>query len=170
MVTFTAAEQYAQVTVAYMVDNVCLQDAKVREIRGRFAEQARVLRESGGADAEQLVKLEQEMNEAESAVPLVAVPKPKSRRKTEEQEADKGASAQAKQANDRDEPPAGLVNELGVPSGKFGWCVACRATANLYCKHTRHPVCSFECKQRHIRLLEEAAAPRDSTAASAAAG
>jgi len=47
-----------------------------------------------------------------------------------------------------------IKNEIGVLAGKFGWCINCRGQANLYCKDTRHPVCSFECKQKHINLLE----------------
>ena len=56
------------------------------------------------------------------------------------------------------------MNEQGIPAGKFGWCVCCRGTANLYCKHTRHPVCSFECKKQHIKMLEEAAEQADQRA------
>lgn len=52
-----------------------------------------------------------------------------------------------------------IKNELGVTSGKFGWCIVCRGQANLYCKDTRHPVCSFECKQKHINLLDSIQSP-----------
>ncbi len=45
-------------------------------------------------------------------------------------------------------------NEIGRKAGKFGWCVDCRNSANVYCKDTRHPVCSFECKQKHINLAD----------------
>ena len=31
----------------------------------------------------------------------------------------------------------------------------------MYCKHSRHPVCSFECKQTHIKLLEEVQTSND---------
>lgn len=77
----------------------------------------------------------------------------KSKSKQEPKEEETGAALL-----EPEEALASLVNEVGALCGKFGWCVACRATANLYCKHTRHPVCSYECKQRHIRLLEEASA------------
>ena len=93
-----------------------------------------------------------------SEISLLAVP-PKFKKKPAEGEETAGAGATP--FFDKDEVPAGLVNELGILSGKFGWCVACRATANLYCKHTRHPVCSFECKQRHIKLLEESSATNE---------
>mmetsp|Transcript_22234 Transcript_22234/g.16666 ORF Transcript_22234/g.16666 Transcript_22234/m.16666 type:complete len:141 (+) Transcript_22234:205-627(+) len=49
---------------------------------------------------------------------------------------------------------ANIKNEHEIPSGKFGWCIQCRNTANLYCKDTRHPVCSFECKQKHMNLID----------------
>lgn len=71
-------------------------------------------------------------------------------------------SSKSRKKGDEDKPSAkkfdslSVLNEQGIPSGKFGWCVSCRGSANLYCKHTRHPVCSFECKQRHIKLLEDA--------------
>lgn len=47
-----------------------------------------------------------------------------------------------------------IKNENGIPCGKFGWCIVCRSQANLYCKDTRHPVCSFECKQKHMNLID----------------
>jgi len=88
------------------------------------------------------------MRKDEEAVSLFAVPiSSKNKRKldTHEQESDKNANS-IKKPSDKEDPSVYLLNELGIPSGKFGWCVACRGTANLYCKHTRHPVCSFECK------------------------
>ena len=47
-------------------------------------------------------------------------------------------------------PEVRISNEIDVPAGRFGWCIACRNTADLYCKDTRHPVCSAECKKKHI--------------------
>jgi hypothetical protein len=35
-----------------------------------------------------------------------------------------------------------VENEKGVPAGKFGWCITCRGRSDLYCRETRHPVCS----------------------------
>lgn len=157
LVTFTPEEQYAHVTLTYVVDNVCLHAAKVAEVQASY--QAQILEEQGsGKDgAEQRAALlQQQMTEEVQAVPLLAVPRSsKSRKKTEGAEAQAnpavgekaGASAgQAKKAAEKERAAVQLLNEQGIPSGKFGWCVACRAPANLYCKHTRHPVCSFECK------------------------
>jgi len=47
-----------------------------------------------------------------------------------------------------------LQNEQQEPCGRFGWCVLCRKTADLYCKDTRLPVCSFACK---TSLIEQEA-------------
>jgi brefeldin A-inhibited guanine nucleotide-exchange protein len=32
--------------------------------------------------------------------------------------------------------------------------MACRNKADRYCKDTRHPVCSYECKNKHVSLVE----------------
>lgn len=47
-----------------------------------------------------------------------------------------------------------VVNEEAHCAGKFGWCVVCRAKADLYCRDTRHPICSYECKHKHMNLIE----------------
>jgi len=47
-----------------------------------------------------------------------------------------------------------LVNENNNPSGKFGWCLICRKTANLLCKTTHIPICSVECGSRHEKMME----------------
>ena len=93
------------------------------------------------------------MKEELDSIPMAAVPRLNGKKKK------KTLAAQAEDTEDkqeREKAQLNLVNEQGIPAGKFGWCVACRNTANLYCKHTRHPVCSFECKQNHIKMLEEA--------------
>jgi hypothetical protein len=50
----------------------------------------------------------------------------------------------------KDCPDVALTNELGFEVGRFGWCISCRNAANLWCKDTRHPVCSEECKKKHF--------------------
>lgn len=45
-----------------------------------------------------------------------------------------------------------ITNEVGEVAGRFGWCVVCRKTANLYCKDSRLPVCSPACK---VSFLEK---------------
>ena len=52
-------------------------------------------------------------------------------------------------AGKKEYPEVNLTNELGIQAGRFGWCIVCRNTANLYCKDTKHPVCSKECQKRH---------------------
>ena len=46
-----------------------------------------------------------------------------------------------------------LENEIGEMAGYFGWCIMCRGSANLYCKETRVPICSVDCKTQHQREL-----------------
>ena len=48
-----------------------------------------------------------------------------------------------------------IRNESGENAGYFGWCIMCRSTANLYCKETRVPVCSVECKAFHLKELRK---------------
>lgn len=164
LITFSPEDQYAQVTLTFMVDSVCLHAAKVEAVQKYYANEARQLQEAGALDAEAAARLAEQASQEEQAISLYAVPKSSKSRK----QGDEPDPAQSKRIKERDEGPLPVTNELGVASGKFGWCVSCRAAANLYCKHTRHPVCSFECKQRHIRLLEEAAATEEQSATSRA--
>lgn len=48
-----------------------------------------------------------------------------------------------------------LKNEIDETAGKFGWCVMCRKGAFSYCKDTRVPVCSKECKFKHLELMNQ---------------
>lgn len=57
--------------------------------------------------------------------------------------------------------PVEILNEAGNISGKFGWCICCRGKANLFCKDTRHPVCSFDCKQKHLGLIDSIESERN---------
>ena len=52
-------------------------------------------------------------------------------------------------------PALDIQNEKGIAAGKFGWCMVCRNKADLYCKDTKHPVCSYECKKKHVSLVEQ---------------
>jgi hypothetical protein len=164
LITFTPEEQYAQVTLTYVIDNVCLHAAKVEEAEHFYKKQIGQLMESEEEGKEAMAEqLRLQMEEEVKAIPLLAVPRSSKGRKKVEGGADGEKTAgqgQTKKAGDK-ERQVQLANEQGLPNGKFGWCISCRAAANLYCKHTRHPVCSFECKQRHIRLLEEALASHE---------
>ncbi len=46
-----------------------------------------------------------------------------------------------------------LENEIGELAGTVGWCFVCRASASLYCKDTKVPLCSVKCKSRHLDEL-----------------
>ena len=46
------------------------------------------------------------------------------------------------------------MNENNILNGNYGWCIVCRNGANLYCKDTRYSVCSVECKQQLLNMIE----------------
>ncbi|KAL4477738.1 hypothetical protein ABPG72_018912 [Tetrahymena utriculariae] len=48
-----------------------------------------------------------------------------------------------------------VENENNQVSGKYGWCFICRKTANFYCRETRVAICCAECKQTHIKQIED---------------
>jgi len=39
---------------------------------------------------------------------------------------------------------------MSLPAGRFGWCIVCRNTANIFDTETQHPVCSTECQKKHM--------------------
>jgi len=115
---------------------VCLHGARQEEVKSKYISQINELENS--ADLEERQNLEEIMNQELQGIPLRSVP--------------------FKLKKDDIKNPKIVVvdvkNELEIVSGKFGWCIVCRNTANLYCKDTRHPVCSFECKQKHMNLID----------------
>ncbi|CAD8069698.1 unnamed protein product [Paramecium primaurelia] len=46
-----------------------------------------------------------------------------------------------------------VTNEQNMKNGKFGWCVVCRNQASQYCKDTKVPICSKECKFIHLNQM-----------------
>lgn len=48
-----------------------------------------------------------------------------------------------------------IKNEIGLNSGKFGWCFICRKSANFYDIKTRKPICSEKCKKLLTNLEED---------------
>ena len=51
-----------------------------------------------------------------------------------------------------------VVNERMELCGTIGWCIVCRKAAERYCCETRVPICSTNCKQKHleeIKLVDE---------------
>lgn len=112
-----------------MVDDVCLFDARQDLIKSKYMGQLNNLENS--TDNEERSALEDMMKVELSNVTLRSVPL----------KVGKEESSKVKKQIQVD-----IKNEHGIPSGKFGWCIVCRNSANLYCKDTRHPVCSYECK------------------------
>lgn len=49
-----------------------------------------------------------------------------------------------------------IVNEKSHRAGIYGWCYECRKTADFYCRDTRVPVCSKECKINICRFIQGA--------------
>ncbi|CAK61467.1 unnamed protein product (macronuclear) [Paramecium tetraurelia] len=46
-----------------------------------------------------------------------------------------------------------VTNEQNIKNGKFGWCVVCRKQASQYCKDSKVPICSKECKVVHLNSM-----------------
>ena len=131
-VNFKALDQYTYVVVQNIVDDVCLNDARQKAVHQKYHEL-----EQNCVEREDQERLQQEKDAELSRIPLRSV----------------GTSLTSKdEAPNR--VPVEILNEAGNVSGKFGWCISCRGKANLFCKDTRHPVCSFECKQKHMGLLD----------------
>ena len=49
-----------------------------------------------------------------------------------------------------------ILNERGNKNSTFGWCFVCRKPADKYCKDTTIPLCSVDCKDKHIEELSKA--------------
>eukprot|EP00004_Rigifila_ramosa_P010008 TRINITY_DN2179_c0_g1_i5.p1 TRINITY_DN2179_c0_g1~~TRINITY_DN2179_c0_g1_i5.p1 ORF type:complete len:2300 (+),score=531.60 TRINITY_DN2179_c0_g1_i5:376-6900(+) len=52
------------------------------------------------------------------------------------------------------EPVREYWNQHQHPRGKFGHCIVCGKTADNFCKQTRMPVCSVECKNANLKRLQ----------------
>ena len=59
-----------------------------------------------------------------------------------------------KEVNDIKKKELELENEKQHISGRFGWCIVCRKTANYYCKEKRQPICSYMCKLKNMDNVE----------------
>jgi len=110
-----------------MVDNICIHEARVEEMA--FRHKNNETTEEDNTDVFDFEK-------ARSLFPLNPVP-------TEAE------------GSGKKYPLVEIENELGMTAGRFGWCMSCRNKADRYCKDTRHPVCSFECKNKHVSLVEQ---------------
>jgi len=104
-----------------MVDFVSLNEARVAKVKKIFDEETKQTEESDRPSVNQ-----QTLKERLKKIPLNPVPSGK-----------------------KECPDVVVKNELGFEAGQFGWCIVCRSAADLFCKDTRHPVCSAECKMKH---------------------
>ena len=135
-VNFAALDQYVCSLTTVLVDNVCLHDARVRAIVAQ--------RDAGEREAELGYDQKSEQDKhSESGYSKGAV----SQISLEEKIAN--VKLNPIPAGKKEYPDVNLTNELGIQAGRFGWCIVCRNTANLYCKDTKHPVCSKECQKKH---------------------
>jgi len=119
----TLYQSYVSRYVTNVVDDVCMFYAKVDQVNKKY---------EGKEEAEK-ENLQQELND----IPLKSIPL----------------------TSDVEDPRYKILrkvkieNEVGTPAGVFGWCFICRSSASLFCKDTKVPVCSLDCKFKH---LEEA--------------
>ena len=118
-------EKYLSRCLEQVVDDVCIYHEKVKEIEKDYENKDDKEKES--------INLQEEIKK----VPYKAVP----------------TRSDANDPKYRLIKPVKLENELGEPAGTVGWCFVCRGPANLYCKETRIPLCSVECKYRHLDEL-----------------
>lgn len=121
--TFHALDQYVHSLVTNIVDNVCLYEARVTEVTRlhQISDPNFNLTELKNPASNQALA------DAISKIPLNPIPTGK-----------------------KECPDVSVKNELGFEAGRFGWCISCRNTANLWCKDTLHPVCSDQCKRKHM--------------------
>ena len=116
-------KNYVTRCVTNLVDDVCIYYAKIDHTTAKYE----------GKDESERENMQKEIHD----IPIKAVPI----------------------GNDADDPryksfkKVKVDNESGTPAGVFGWCFVCRQPASLFCKDTKVPLCTLECKFSH---LEEA--------------
>ncbi len=122
---FTILDEYMYCTVHSIVDEACIYRTKQAKEYKRGQKQLREIKDKRTAD-----EIEGKMVKALQSIPV-------------------RVAAETQHKED-----VSLVNERNAPCGKYGWCVVCRNTANSVCKTTKVPICSAECRNRHIKMLE----------------
>ena len=110
----------------HIIDDVCIYNEKINIIKARAEAHPN---ENSDAD----IRFQEELNN----VPLRCVP----------------IVLNPDDARYRNLVKVNLMNEKGNQADVFGWCFICRGPAKLYCKDTRIPICSLECKKRHLEEL-----------------
>lgn len=118
-------KNYMGNTVKNIVDNVCLYEEKTKTIQKKYDE---------NSDPQ---KKPEDLQKELSLIPLRSVPLIN--------ETDDVKYKKIMTVN--------IENEMNIASGKFGWCIVCRKSANVYCKDSRVPVCNAECKKKHLDEL-----------------
>jgi hypothetical protein len=123
-------EQYTFMVTRNIIDDVCLRDERIKLVKKYLRVEFDMHESDEEGDEEFREKLKVEI----SKIPFKSVPDQNEPR--------------------RDIIPVKIENEAEILSGKFGWCFVCRNEASLYCKDSRYPVCSFECKQKILNILD----------------
>jgi len=121
--TSTPQERYIYRCVEQLVDDVCIYSERVKELEAEYENK----------DDSEKINLREEI----AKLHIQAVP----------------ARSEHNDSKYKSLKPVQLENELGEQAGIMGWCFLCRGPANLYCKDTRVPICSVECKARHLDEL-----------------
>jgi len=122
---FTILDEYMYCTVHSMVDESCIYGTKLNKEQKRGQKQLKEIKDKKISE-----EIETKMIKSLQSIPV-----------------------RVSQENQHKEDLS-LLNERNAPSGKYGWCIVCRNTANSICKTTLVPVCSPECRSRHIKMLE----------------
>lgn len=117
---------YMSNSLKNVVDNVCLYDEKMQIIKKKY----------NGIDNADQTK-QDEFNKEISLIPLRSVP----------------LTYETDDVKYKKIMTVSIENEQNILSGKFGWCIVCRKSANVYCKDSRVPVCNADCKKKHLEEL-----------------
>ena len=119
-------ERYIFKTVQNIIDDVCIYNERINIIKARVEALP-----NENSDPE--IRLQEELNN----IPLRCVP----------------MELKPDDPRYRNLVKVNLINEKGNQADVFGWCFMCRGPAKLYCKETRIPICSLECKKGHLEDL-----------------
>ena len=141
-INFSANDQYLYMVCQNMVDNVWIYHTKKEVLEEQLEiSQSVEIKEDGNEKNQEYIE---EIKYKLENLQLRVIPKDQRRRKKVNISID-------------------LPNEKGIDWGKFGWWMVCRKEANLYCKDTLYPICSLDCKQRLLNLIDSIEAERNSS-------
>ena len=136
-INFSAIDQYLYMLCQNMVDNVSIYHERRNILIDKIEEQQNSISKEESKNGEENIR---EYEDKLNSLDLQIVPK--------------------KQMRKVPHIDIKLFNEKGIKCGKFGWCMVCRKEANLYCKDTLYPICSLDCKQRLLTLIDSIEAER----------